>query len=337
MTESSSLKARGSHFGFARGLGASALSLALFASQTAPVYAAITNTATANGTPAAGTLTPPTDDASVNVATGTPTLTIVKTAAAPIEMGTDGVINAGDRIPYNYVVTNSGNVSISAVTPVDTGPTFNNLAGTSTSGPLSNGMSAFTLVSTTNPASSGATLLPNESATFTAYYTLTAVDAYRAAGITLAGDAVENSATANGTPATGTLGTVTPSVAETTIPAAPNLIISKSFVITTDNGSAGVADVNDVITYTYVVENTGNVAITGLSISDEHEGTILVTPPNGETLTSDGPLATATPAVISADETPAPVNNGTWDTIQPGAIVTFTYVHTVTQAEVDAG
>jgi hypothetical protein len=328
MTESTSLKTRGGHLGLVRGLGASALSLALFASQTAPVYAAITNTATANGTPAAGTLVAPSDSASVPVATGTPTLTVAKTGAAPVDVGSDGVINAGDTITYTYVVTNSGNVSITLVTPVDSGPTFNNLPGTGS-------LSGFNLVSTTNGASSADTLLPNESGTFTAVYTLSAVDAYRAAGITVAGgDAVENSATATGTPASGTLGAVTPSTAEVAIPANPELAIDKVAVITTDTGSLGVADVGDIITYTYTVETTCNVAITALSINDVHEGAALSGEPSAETLTSDGPLAAASPAVTSSD---AVADNAVYSTIQPGAIVTFTYVHTVTQAEVDAG
>ena len=328
MTESISLKTRGGPIGLARGLGASALTLALFSSQVAPAYAAITNTATANGTPASGTLVAPSASASVPVATGAPTLTIVKSAGAPVEVGSDAVINAGDTILYTYVITNSGNVSINTVTPVDVGPKFNTLNGTGTLG-------GFTLISTTNGSSTGATLLPGESGTWTALYTLSAVDAYRAAGITVAGgNAVENSATATGNPATGTLGVVSPSTAEVAIPADPKLAIAKNRTITTDNGSAGVADVGDVITYTYVVQNTGNVTITGLSIADIHEGAPLASPPNGETLTSDGPLASATPSQVSTDAT---ANNAVWSTIRPGATVTFTYVHTVTQAEVDAG
>jgi uncharacterized repeat protein (TIGR01451 family) len=328
MTEITSLKMRGRPMGLARGLGASALTLAVFAGQAAPAFAAIDNTATANGTPAAGTLVAPSDTASVPVASGAPTLTVAKTGAAPVEVGSDGVINAGDTITYTYIVTNSGNVSISSVTPVDTGPTFNNLTGTGS-------LSSFTLVSTTNGASAGATLLPNESGTYTAVYTLSAVDAYRAAGITVAGgDAVENSATATGTPAAGTLAAVTPSTAEVAIPANPKLAIDKVAVITTDNGSAGVADVGDIITYTYTVVNTGNVAISSMSINDIHEGTALSGQPAGETLTSDGPLASATPALTSSD---AAANNAVYSTVQPGATVTFTYVHTVTQAEVDAG
>ncbi len=328
MTESTSLKTRSGPLGLSRGLGASALTLALFASQVGPAFAAIDNTATANGTPAAGTLVPPSDTVSVPVVSGAPTLTVLKTGAAPVEVGSDGVINAGDTITYTYVVTNSGNVTINSVTPVDSGPTFNTLAGTGT-------LSSFTLVSTTNGASSGSNLLPNESGTFTAVYTLSAVDAYHAAGITVAGgNAVENSATATGAPVAGTLASVTPSTTEVAIPANPKLSIDKVGVITTDNGSTGVADVGDIITYTYTVVNTGNVTITGLSINDIHEGAALSGQPAGETLTSDGPLATASPAVVSADSVS---NNAVYSTIRPGATVTFTYVHTVTQAEVDAG
>jgi Domain of unknown function DUF11 len=327
MTESPSLKSRASPYGWARGLGVSALTLALVASTSAPTYAAITNTATANGTPAAGTLTPPTDTENVPVAPGTPTLSVVKTAAAPVETGSDGVINGGDRIPYTFVVTNTGNVTINAVTPVEDAnfPTFNSVVGTGT-------MGAFTLVSTTNAATSGSTLAPGESGTFTANYTLSNVDAYRAAGLLAAtANAVINSAKATGTPVTGTLGPVTSATVESEIPGNPRLSINKTFAFTTDTAPLLQANVGDTITYTYTVVNTGNVAITNLTISDVHEGAALVGEPSGEALSSDGPLA---PGVVSTNGT---VDDGTWANIRPGATVTFTYVHTVTQAEVDGG
>jgi uncharacterized repeat protein (TIGR01451 family) len=168
MTDSPSLGARSSHIRLLRNMGASALALAIFASQSGLALAAIDNTATANGTPASGTLVPPSDTVSVPVAPAAPSLTVAKTAAAPVETGTDGVINAGDTITYSYTVTNTGNVTINSVAPVDTGPTFNNIAGTGTLG-------AFT------PAS--ANLAPGASQVFTAVYTLSNLDAYRAAGI----------------------------------------------------------------------------------------------------------------------------------------------------------
>jgi hypothetical protein len=327
MTESPSLDVKGRPKRLMRGLGVSALTLAMFASQAGPAFAAIDNTATANGTPAAGTLTPPNDSESVLVAPATPALTVVKTAAAPVEQGSDGVINSGDTITYTYVITNSGNVTIDSVAPVEsaTYPQFNTVAGTGT-------MGAFTLVSTTNGATSGATLAPGESGTWTGVYTLSNVDAYRAAGLVAASaNAVENRAIATGTPVTGTLAAVTPSNVESEIPANPKLSIVKSFVFTTDTGTANRADVGDVITYTYTVVNTGNVTINNLSINDVHEGAALSGEPSAEALSSDGPLA---PGTTSTD---ALADNAVWSVVRPGATVTFTYVHTVTQAEVDGG
>jgi hypothetical protein len=327
MTESLSLKSRSSPERLMRGLGASALTLAFFASQAGPAFAAITNTATANGTPAAGTLTPPTDAESVPVAPAAPTLTVAKSVAPPVETGTDGVINSGDTITYTYVVTNTGNVTINSAAPVDAGPKFNTINGTGS-------LSGFTLVSTTNVATTGSTLAPGESGTFTAVYTLSNVDAYRAAGILAAsGNAVENSATATGTPVSGTLAAVTPSTAETQIPANPKMSINKVAVITTDTGTVGSADVGDVITYTYTVVNTGNVTISSVSINDIHEGVALSGEPSNEAmgLGADGPLA---PGTVSSD---AVSDNGVWSVFRPGATITFTYVHTVTQTEVDNG
>lgn len=317
MTVSISLKSRSSPHGLLRKLGVSALALAMFAGGATPSLAAITNDATANGTPAAGTLTPATDSESVPVAPGTPVLTVAKSAASPVETGSDGVINAGDTITYTYVITNGplSNVTINNVIPIDTGPTFNNIAGTGT-------MGAFTTVAPDDD------LAPGESITFTAIYILSDEDAYRAAGLVAAtDDAVENSATATGTPTAGTLAPVTASTAETEIPANPKLSLVKSYVFTTDNGTIGQADVGDVIEYRYDVENTGNVVVSGIDIDDVHEGTPLVTPPGGETITAEGPLATSTAL-------PA---NGTVETLQPGATARFIYTHTVIQAEVDGG
>jgi uncharacterized repeat protein (TIGR01451 family) len=182
-----------------------------------------------------------------------------------------------------------------------------------------------------------ATLLPGQSVTYTNFYTLSQLDVDRAAGITVPANAVNNSATATGTPASGTLGVVPPGTATTTIPAGPLLSVVKSFSladVVAPGNTALKADVGEIITYTYVVQNTGNVAITNVSINDTHEGALLAAGTvKNETLTSDGPLA---PGTVSSDAT-APLNNGVWSVLQPGATITFTYAHTVTQAEFDNG
>jgi uncharacterized repeat protein (TIGR01451 family) len=315
-----------SRFSRARQLsGVSSLAIVLVISQVSAAYATIDNTATPAGTYNALPV-PTVNNSTVNipVAPATPTLTVVKTAGVPVDTTADGIIGAGDKITYTYVVTNTGNVTINAARPTDVGPTFNTVAGTGT-------MSAFTPVSIS--------LIPGANQSFTATYTLSAVDAYRAAGIIKgavgdAAHAVENTASATGTPVIGTLGAVTPSLAETQIPGNAALSIVKTWAFFTPAGDVngnGKADKGDKIVYTYTVTNGGNTTITGVTVADTHEAVAL---PAGtvtnEALVSDGPLAPGTTSTDAAV-------NASWDTLRPGAVIKFTYTHTVTQAEVDAG
>jgi uncharacterized repeat protein (TIGR01451 family) len=293
-----------------------------------PSLATIDNSAVATGTYNAAPVNSPTSNlVQIPVSTANASLSVAKSVitVASVNLGANNTItDSGDRIVYQYIVTNNGNVTISSVVPVDPKPKFgpSQVTGTGTFG-------GFVLTS------GSATLLPGASVTYTNTYTLSTLDVDRAAGIAVPANAVNNSATATGTPATGTLGAVPPGTATTTITAGPVLSIVKSSSLADTPGAGHTAlkaDAGEIITYTYTVQNTGNVAITGVSINDTHEGS-LVAPGLiiGETLTSDGPLA---PGITSTDAT---ANNGTWSLLQPGATITFTYAHTVTQAEVDAG
>jgi uncharacterized repeat protein (TIGR01451 family) len=305
--------------------GVSSLAIMLVFSQVTSAYATIDNTATPAGTYNALPV-PTVNSSTVNipVTPAAPTLTVVKTAGVPVDTTADGIIGAGDKITYTYVVTNTGNVTINAARPTDVGPTFATIAGTGT-------LSAFTPVN--------ANLAPGANQSFTATYTLSAVDAYRAAGIAkvAVGDAnraVENTASATGTPVIGTLGAVTPSLAETQIPGNAAMSVLKTWAFFTPGGdvnSNGKADKGDKIVYTYTVTNTGNTTITGVTMADTHEGVPLAAGTvTNEALVSDGPLA---PGTVSSDA----AVNASYDTMRPGAVIRFTYTHTVTQAEVDAG
>lgn len=308
--------------------GAAALSGVAATTAQAQIYNEATVTGSYGATPVEAS-----DDESVDVAPSAPDLEIVKTASAPdISMGQADRADAGDTITYTFVITNKGNVTMTGVTPVDDGPTFGGQAGTGT-------LSAFT-VNGTSPAEATATLAPDASATFTAVYTLSDLDVYHAAD-TAALTGAAKSLVANTAAAAGTDPTTTayedPDTDEARVELVPfpeiDLVKASSLDDTNNNG---FADKDEVITYTYTVTNTGNVPLTGVSVADVHEGANLTSGSDitSEALTSDGPLLASTGATSTDDAT---ADNGIWGTLQPEAVVTFTYVHTVTQTEVDGG
>lgn len=248
-------------------------------------------------------------------------LTVTKTAAAPtVAAGTSATItDAGDTILFTYVLKNVGSVTLTTVFPSDAGPKFNGIAGT-------NVLSAF------SPASA-VTLTAGASQTFTASYVLSLTDVKNGAGIT---NGVTNTAAATGkSPAAATI-TAPNSNATTTITASPILTIVKTRVLTDTSGlTAGKADLNEIVTYTYTISNTGNVPMTNISVNDLHgtPGVVVPLGPGGittDTLTVFGPYG----AAASPDTT---ANDGIWTTLAPGATITFSWPHTVTQTEVDKG
>ncbi len=133
---------------------------------------------------------------------------------------------------------------------------------------------------------------------------------------------VVNTETAVGTPATGTLTPATSTESVDMENAAPALSITK----TPDVISGVIA--GQVITYTYVVTNIGNVSITNVSVVDSHSGTGPDPTPCGEAQTGD-----AAPAGDSTDGAP----NGVLDSLAQGDEVTFTATYTVTAADELAG
>jgi uncharacterized repeat protein (TIGR01451 family) len=281
----------------------------------------VANTARARGTEP-GTLvatsSPSTATTSILVVAG---VTVTKSVAAPtIAAGSNATItDAGDTVTYTYVVKNVGSVTITQAFPSDAGPKFNGINGT-------NALSAF------SPAA-GVTLVAGASQSFTATYTLSLTDVKNGVGIA---NGVTNTAAATARNPANAVITAPNSSATTTIVASPILTLSKTFVLTDTGGlTPAKADLNELVTYTFTISNTGNVPISAISISDLH-GTPSVLVPNGgggitsETLTVIGPYG----AGASSDAT---ANDGIWTLLAPGATITLTWPHTVTQAEIDNG
>ena len=143
---------------------------------TQPGYATIDNTATANGTPSSGTLTPATSNTvQIPVTVGNASLSIAKSvfAAATTGTGTDTTItDGGDTITYQYIITNNGNITLTSVVPVDPKPKF---GPTQIIGTGSFGTPTITVGT--------ATLAPGQSVTYQMVYTLSQLDVDRAAGL----------------------------------------------------------------------------------------------------------------------------------------------------------
>ena len=302
-----------------------------------PTVAQLTNIATVTASYGGQTYSA-SDDEAVDVVPAAPNLTITKTVKeSSDDEGADDRWDAGDTITYQYVIKNDGNVTLTGVTPVDVGPTFNGQAATGSLG-------AFVLVGS-DPVVNTVELAPDATATFEAVYTLGKLDVYHAADIHGLDDEakklVVNEATSKGIkPDESVHEDEDKSTVAFALSPTPEISLVKAAVLNDVGEDDDQAQVGETITYTYTVTNTGNVPLQGISIADIHEDAALA---SGlivaETLTTEGPLAavgtTKTSTDASKDETIAA--DGTWDLLQPEAVVTFTYVHTVTQAEVDGG
>ncbi|MBJ7883106.1 DUF7507 domain-containing protein, partial [Gelidibacter salicanalis] len=193
-----------------------------------------------------------TDDLDIPI-TQNPLMTVVKSST------TTEVTVAGQVIPYSYLVTNTGNVTLTGIS----------LSDTNVDAPPTGGVT---------------TLAPGASTTYTADYTVTQAD------IDTGGN-VSNTVTASSTEAPDAIDDL-----DIPITQDPLMTVVKSST-TTEVTVAG-----QVIPYSYLVSNTGNVTLTGISLSD----TNVDAPPTGGVTT-----------------------------LAPGASTTYTADYTVTQADID--
>ncbi|MCR4265850.1 choice-of-anchor D domain-containing protein [Nitratireductor sp. ZSWI3] len=237
----------------------------------------VENTATGTGTPPSGPPIESPPDTVVVPPDDTPGMTIDKTGTLN-DLDGDGLIDPGESISYSFVVRNTGNVTLTGVTVND--PLLANAGISVTPGPQ--------------------TLAPGGAVTFTATYQPTQAD--------IDAGRVENTATGTGTPPDPNEPPVESPPDTVVVPPddTPGMTIDKTGTLNDLDGD-GLIDPGESISYAFVVRNTGNVTLTGVTVND--------------------PLL----ANAGISVTPGP------QTLAPGGAVTFTATYQPTQADIDAG
>ncbi|GAB3614731.1 DUF7507 domain-containing protein [Humibacter ginsengisoli] len=244
--------------------------------QTDVNHGSITNTAIANGTPPGSNTPVPSTPSTVKIPeTPAPGIAVVKSA------NPSTVTAAGQTVTYSFVVTNTGNVTLTNPKVTDT-----DFSGT---GQLS---------TIDCPAT---TLVAGQVETCTATYKVTQAD--------VDAGSITNTANVTGTPPGGTpLQPVPSNTVVVNIPPTPALSIVKTADVT-------AAAVGEKITYTFTVTNTGNVTITDPQVADTGftgHGTLspIVCPTGPITLTpGQVETCTATYTVVQADVDAGSISN----------------------------
>ena len=189
--------------------------------------------ATVTATPVTGGVDVTGDDATETVVEALPGVELDKVAGPVVDVDGNGV-DAGDSITFSFVVSNVGNVDVDGVT-------------------LDDGL----LGLVDAPCGSGPWLSATTRACPDAVYTIVVADL---------GGEVTNSATVTATAPNGD--TVSASDGTTTsAPAAPSVALDKQSSGVTDVDGNGV-DAGDTLTYAFVVTNTGNVPLDGITLDD---------------------------------------------------------------------
>jgi uncharacterized repeat protein (TIGR01451 family) len=267
----------------------------------------VVDTAQVVGTDTGGaTVTANSNTATVTI-TPAPALTVVKSANPTT------VTAAGQSVNYSFLVTNTGNVTLSGVSVTDV-------------------LTAPAAPTPTVTCPSGA-LAPGASVTCTASYVATQAD--------IDAGSIRNSATASGTPPTGPAVTSPPSPATVTATPAPAITLTKSIVSISDNNNDGLTDVGDGVLYSFAVRNTGNVTLSSVTITDPDLAGLTIT--CAATTLAPGASTTCTPSgpyVVTADDvlSGAVANTATVQGTPPGGAAPVSATSsTTTPATLPAG
>jgi uncharacterized repeat protein (TIGR01451 family) len=195
-----------------------------------------------------GDIAPGCSSCSVILPLAVPSLSVDKTGAY-IDADGSGGPTPGDTLTYQFAVTNTGNVQLDDVAPIDPGPRFNGRPATAS-------LSAIT------PAP--LTLVPAETRIFTATYVLSQDDIDNAAGIA---DGVANTASARGYRD----GLIVPANA---VDAADSLwllalpAVGPSNIVVAKQAGLRFIRIGESVAYTITVTNNAQARASGLRITD---------------------------------------------------------------------
>jgi len=207
--------------------------------------------------------TPEEDDPTETPVVDGPQLSVTKVDA--VTVNPDGIVGEGDTIEYTIVVTNSGDAASGDLTLNDAPDANTALVVGSVITSVGTVVTGNTAGDTTVAVNLGA-LAGNSSATVT-FEVL--IDSPLPAGI----NQVANQAilSEDGTPIVDSDDPDAPGPEDPTVTPlgdTPDLVAEKSDAITTDGGTAGVADPGDVLTYTIVIDNVGSGDADNVTFSD---------------------------------------------------------------------
>ena len=238
-------------------VGETALYTASFLiNQTAVDAGGVSNTATVSGSVGATTVTATSGDVITNIARS-PSIDVTKVASIT-DVDGDGENSVGDIIVYTITISNTGNITLTNFSVVDT------LKAIQTSDTLS--------LNASPTSSDPASLAPGGTKIFTASFTLTqnAVDKGGVANSAFVSannvdaNLFVNDISDNGDDGDGN------SVDDTTntlISADPKLEVVKT-VVNNDVDGDGVVSAGDILTYTVVVSNTGNITLQAIYLDE---------------------------------------------------------------------
>ncbi|GCD90911.1 DUF11 domain-containing protein [Nocardioides sp. LS1] len=264
----------------------------------------VPNTASATATPGNGAA--PSTTASATIASpAAPAITMTKSVRDSDDA--DTVASEGETLTYSFTVKNTGNVPLTNVTVKDA------MIPALASGALC--VSSLAVGETTTCPS-----LP------AATHVTTGPEA--ASGILV------NTATSSATPPSGSPVTAAAQASIGTRPSAPSISLTKS-VRDSDDADA-IGSLNEVLTYSFTVRNTGNVPLTNVKITDpmipalKNGGLCAANLAVGAT-TSCPQLAVATHTVTADDIAAGSVDNTATGSAAPpsGAAVTSTATATI--------